>query len=429
MPRGKDAPTITGGQIDPYVASSIQQGKQQSQNRLLTAMKEAGAGSRTATQERGASERAAMGNQAQLRAQAAQAESDDKRAAEAERGRREDREFAKVEAQVSREFEVKREESRRLFEEKLIAGNRKEIREARQMMLDVQEQQLIDILESEENSTNAIASLIKGMDKQELAKEKFTSLSAEEEGKADQIEGAHNISIEGVTRKFLAKDKSYFLAGFENFSSDMAKSVGSGQMMAALQESNPKPEEFQFDNLFSNNLHLVKDKLKEGKLVPEDMRSVLGSLDGVTAGLKQNLKDATDPDEIKFLDAQDNMLFDMRNNLLSLLQSKDSIPDSQGQTIGSKMRDAFGPVLGFSQGQRIKQRKALRAEAGVGDPFDLLDDYAQSRDVYKPREYKANASAFSKQLVDIRNAAHEAAGRKTNVDIEPEEQPSIWGAN
>ena len=426
MPRGKDAPTITGGQIDPYVASSIQQGKQQSQNRLLTAMKEAGAGSRTATQERGASERAAMGNQAQLRAQAAQAESDDKRAAEAERGRREDREFAKVEAQVSRDFEVKQEESRRLFEKSLIEENRKETRESRQMMLDVQGQQLQDILESEERSTNAITSTLKGMSQQELAKEKMETLSAEATDEADQIEDVHTSLIEGSTRKFSERDKSYFLGGFDNFSSDSAKSVGSGMVMEAL---NDLDKNFQYEDLFSRNIQDVSDKIKEGKLVPEDLRTALGVLDGVTANVEQRLKEATDPDEIKFWDHQNNMLFGMRDGLLGLLQNKDPIPGSPGQTVGSKMRDAFGPVLGFSQGQRIKQRKAFRVEAGVSAPFSLLEDYTKSIDPYKPREYPANASAFTKELIDRRNATYDAAGRNVNIDIEPEEQPSIWGAN
>ena len=59
MPRGKDAPTEVGGQISPYVQSSMQQNKQLAENRLTTAMQQSGATQRTGMQEAGASGRAA----------------------------------------------------------------------------------------------------------------------------------------------------------------------------------------------------------------------------------------------------------------------------------------------------------------------------------------------------------------------------------
>ncbi|GAG47295.1 unnamed protein product, partial [marine sediment metagenome] len=104
MPRGKDAPTRVGGEIDPYVQRSIQQSKQLAESRLVTAMQEAGATGRTAMAERGATQRAQIQAGTQRAGMAAQAESEDKRAAEDERAKRDDRKFAVAMQDASREF-------------------------------------------------------------------------------------------------------------------------------------------------------------------------------------------------------------------------------------------------------------------------------------------------------------------------------------
>jgi len=96
MARAKDAPTQTGGEISPYVQTSLQRGKQQAENRLVAAMQETGATQRTAMAEQGATERAGMQAATQRAGMAAQTASADKRAAEDERARREDRKLSLI---------------------------------------------------------------------------------------------------------------------------------------------------------------------------------------------------------------------------------------------------------------------------------------------------------------------------------------------
>ena len=74
MARGQDAPAVRGGQLDPYVAQSMETSKQAASNRLLTAMQEAGATQRTEMQigaQKEAAERSAQASVDQSRIQAA----------------------------------------------------------------------------------------------------------------------------------------------------------------------------------------------------------------------------------------------------------------------------------------------------------------------------------------------------------------------
>ena len=116
MPRGKDAPTRTGGQIDPYVQRSIQQSKQLSENRLVTAMQESGATGRAqiaagATASRGDSSLAVAREQS-----ASQAALADKQSAEDERARREDRKYTQTMTEASQKFQGKQAELEREFQ-------------------------------------------------------------------------------------------------------------------------------------------------------------------------------------------------------------------------------------------------------------------------------------------------------------------------
>jgi len=78
MARGKDAPAITGGQIDPYVAGTLQRGKEMKQSRLLAAMKEKGATERAGIASSTQLQTAGIQQETSLKMQAAQSASDDR---------------------------------------------------------------------------------------------------------------------------------------------------------------------------------------------------------------------------------------------------------------------------------------------------------------------------------------------------------------
>ena len=125
MARAKDAPTRVGGQIDPYVQRYIMQSKQLAESRLVAAMQETGATTRTGMQETGATERAGIQAQTQRGVAAAQTASEDRRAAEDERSKREDRKFTVTMQDASQEFQAKQAELNREQQRAIISGDRK----------------------------------------------------------------------------------------------------------------------------------------------------------------------------------------------------------------------------------------------------------------------------------------------------------------
>lgn len=243
MPRGKDAPTRTGGKIDPYVQRSILQSRQLAESRLLaamreakatsrTAMTEAGATSRTAMQETGAMRRAELGERgaagrtamtvqgaleratmaeggataragiqagAQRGVAASQAESEDKRAAEAVRAQREERKFATTMAETAREFQAKQAQLNRDQQNAIITGDRKakdEIEKRREALRRFN----IELgMDAAERNTNAMLSIIKGSLKRETSMEKAKTVLEEEATRFDKDKDVYLKTRERVT--------------------------------------------------------------------------------------------------------------------------------------------------------------------------------------------------------------------------------------
>ena len=198
MPRGKDAPTQVGGQIDPYVQRSIQQSKQQAESRLVAAMQESGATGRAqiaAGAQRGggsdvAAERARSAGQLALA---------DKQAAEGERASREDRKYAQTMSEANREFQAKQAELDRDQQKAIISGDRKAKDEIEKRRESLRRFNIELNMDASERNTNAMLSIIKGSLKRETSMEKAKTVLEEEATRFDKDKDVYNKTRERVT--------------------------------------------------------------------------------------------------------------------------------------------------------------------------------------------------------------------------------------
>ena len=409
MPRGKDAPTQVGGQIDPYVQQSMQQSKQQAQNRLITAMQESGATGRTAMQEGGATARAGIQAGAQVESQrvasAAQAESDDKRAAEDERAKREDRKFATTMQEASRDFQAKQAELDRNQQDAIIAGDKKykdEIEKRREALRRFNIELNMD---ASERNTNAMLSIIKGSLKRETSMEKAKTVLEEEATRFDKDKDVYNKTRERVTEavagdkrmdlpigkstweyfKEKTKAKGVLVSPLEPlktmFQAGKAARKDNADPMGVLQDQIGKyGGNISVEELAPGNINKIEDQIQEGKIKTEDINKTLGALEGMIEAVKERRKSFDkESDEFDFWQDANLNMAQMRDALEGLANSKKKIAGSETETVGARVQYALGTVQNSSLGGRAARMRDL-----VGGDFTaVFEEMTKSIEVPK----------------------------------------------
>ena len=412
MPRGKDAPTQVGGEISPYVQTSLQRGKQQAENRLVGAMQEAGATTRTAMSERGAGERAALQAQTQRAGMAAQAESDDKRAAEDVRARREDRKFAQTMADASREFQAKQAELARDQQNAIIAGDRKakdEIEKRREALRRFN----IELgMDAAERNTNAMLSIIKGSLKRETSMEKAKTVLEEEATRFDKDKDVYLKTKERVSEA-IENDKrmdgvvpksawDVYTGGKETRVGTLGliatplighrfykerkrqKEAGVVNPMDVLQDQIAKyGGNISVEEMAPENINKIEDQIQRGDIKTEDLNKTLGALEGMLEAIKTR-RTAAEKDSREFDFWQDTHLSmaQMRDALEGLANSKKKIAGSETETVGARVQYALGTVHDSSLGGRAARMRDL-----VGGNFETVFE-EMTKSIQVPKQYE-----------------------------------------
>lgn len=418
MARAKDAPTDVGGRIDPYVQTTMQRGRQQAESRLVAAMQEKGATERTAMSERGAGERAALQAQTQRAGMAAQAESEDKRAAEDERARREDRKFATTMAEASRDFQAKQAELDREQQKAIIAGDRKykdKIEKRREALRRFNIELSMD---AAERNTNAMLSIIKGSLKRETSMEKAKTVLEEEATQFDKDKDVYNKTRERVAGA-IEGDKRMDLPVGESawglYKREMApKGVGeilspistglrgiyragkaikeerigdTADPMGVLQDQISKyGGNISVEEMAPGNISKIEDQIQKGDIKTEDINKTLGVIEGMLEAVKAR-RTAVDKDSKEFDFWQDTHLdiSQMRDSLEGLVNSKKKIAGSETETVGARVQYALGTVHGSSLGGRAARMRDL-----VGGNFEAVFE-EMTKPVQVPKLYDITA--------------------------------------
>ena len=402
MPRGKDAPTRVGGEIDPYVQRSIQQSKQLSESRLVAAMQESGATQRTAMQERGAGERATLQAQTQRAGMAAQAESDDKRAAEDEIARRDDRKFAQTMTEASRDFQAKQAELDREQQKAIISGDRKYKNETEKRREALRRLLTEMAMDDAARRDNAMLSILKVGLNQEASTEKAKTVLEEEATKFDKDKDVYNKTRERVT-EFVEFDKRmdlpiqgkpkveiYTPAGAFGGGYRPATEVEPGTQadpMGILQDQiNDYGGNISIEELTPGNINKVEDKIQKGDVKTLEINGTLGALEGMLDAVDIRRRGvAKDSDEFDFWQDAHLNIAQMRDDLEGLANSKKKIVGSEVETVGSKVHYALGTVYDSSLGGRAARMRDL-----VGGDFTAVFE-EMTKSVRVPKLYDITA--------------------------------------
>lgn len=407
MPRAKDAPTQVGGEISPYVQTSLQRGKQQAESRLVTAMQEAGATGRTAMTERGAGERAALQAQTQRAGMAARQESDDKRAADAVRAQREDRKFAQAMSEASQDFQAKQAELDREQQKAIISGDRKyknEIEKRREALRRFSVELNMD---AGERNSNAMLSIIKGSMQRETSMEKAKTVLEEEATKFDRdkevyekareriVEAVQNDKRMDLPIRGIPKMEIYTPAGAFGGGYRPATEVESGTQadpMAVLQDQiNKYGGNMSVEELTPANINKIEEQIQNGSVKTEDINKTLAALEGMLDAVDVKRKSFDKKsDEFDFWhDARLNIA-QMRDSLEGLTNSKKKIADSETETVGARVQYALGTVRNSSLGGRAARLRDL-----VGGDFTaVFEEMTKSMQIPKLYEVTADMNEY-----------------------------------
>ena len=385
MARGKDAPAKVGGQIDPYVQRSLQQNKQLAESRLVASMQEAGATTRTGMQESGATQRAGMQATTQRMGIAAQEETADKRAAEDEQGRREDREYQKINADANRKLqkaiadqniELRRAE----MTQDLEAGEK-----ATDLQLDLATIDIAHKMREGKATRNMILSMTKTFKGQEEIKQKKITNFTTAKNEYDQTINVHSQAVTDVGDR-LRDDPRMRLdpipeGGFSR--KTLLATQQKTKPFAAIQDQIAlKQSKVELDDLRPENIHKVVKQLSEEDLNMMDIRTAWSVIDGSIPIFGEYIKEAEDEDNDLFVGYYKTRRLRLNNikvSLQGLLSDDTKIGTQEGVTVGSVVLDALGPILGLSMGAEINE--LVESGVGIGDMSDML---SEGSDPYPP---------------------------------------------
>ena len=390
MPRGQEK-SIVGGQIDPYVQSSMQQSKQQAENRLVTAMQQKGATDRTAIQEKGAGQRAELQAKTQRDVSGAQLEAQDRRAAEDEIARRDDRKFSQTMAEASQGFQARQAELNRDQQNAIISGDRKAKDEIEKRRESLRRFNIELGMDANERNTNAMLSILKGSLNKETSMEKAKTVLNDEADQFDKDKDVYSKTIDrvseavdfdkrmdlptpasikekipskwDVTKGLLLKGP--VIGGFSELqkSRGLKKEIKEGlaDPMGVLQDQIDKyGGSISIEDLTSGTINNIEDKIQTEDIQTEDINKTIGVLEGMlnSVDAKRKAVDADSKDYDFWQDAHLEIA-QMRDNLEGLATSKKKITGSDKETVGSRVQYALGTVNNSSLGGRAARMRDL----------------------------------------------------------------------
>ena len=382
MARAKDAPTKVGGQIDPYVQTTMQRGRQQAESRLLAAMQEKGVTERATMAERGAGERAALQAQVQREGMAAEAELSDRRAAEDEIGRREDLEYRRINDEANRAIQKAIADQNIELRKAEMAQDLESAEKAMDLQMDLA---LIDVahkMREGKATRNMLETMTKTFRGQEIIKQKKITNYVNAKNETDQVKNIHSQAVIDVGNRLrddprMRLDLPEKKVSLEKLEEERTKTFAAIQDQIALKQSKVELMDF-----LPENKHRIVKQLSEEDLSMMDIRTAWSVIEGALPVLDERVKEAEDADNelaAGFYRKRRLRLNNIKANMQSLLDDRTSITNQQNVTVGSVSRDALHPILGLNMGTEINEL----IESGVG--YDAMPDILSgTMDAYPP---------------------------------------------
>lgn len=410
MPRGQEK-QIVGGQIDPYVQQSLQQSKQQQENRLLAAMQESGATTRAGMATAASAGRGGDALAVERERSASQMALADKQSAEDERAKREDRKFAQTMADASREFQAKQAELDREQQRAIIAGDRESKDKIEKRREALRRFNIEMNMDAAERDTNAMLSIIKGSLKRETSMEKAKTVLEEEATQFDKDKDIYTKTKERVAEaaefdkrmdlpvgksawehyKEKTKAKGILISPLEPlrtvYQAGKAAREETANPMGVLQDQiNKYGGNISVEEMAPENINKIEDQIQSGDIKTEDINKTLGALEGMLEAVKPR-RTAANKDSKEFDFWQDTYLdiSQMRDALEGLVNSKKKVAGSETETVGSRVQYALGAVRDTSLGGRAARMRDLMG----GNFTSVFEEMTKSMQV--PKLYPISA--------------------------------------
>ena len=258
--------------------------------------------------------------------QAAQIEQEDKRAAEDEIARREDKKFAQTMQEASRDFQAKQTQLDRDQQNAIISGNREAKNNIEKRREALRRFNIELNMDAAERNTNAMLSMIKGGLKQEAAKEKAKTVLEDEANQFDKDKDIYNKTKDKIVDA-IDFDKRMDLPVPETLEEkipskwDVVKNVlvkgpaleaysqiqhfrklkketknGLADPMSVLQDQIMKyGGNISVEELDPDKIKDVETRIQEGKIKTEDINKTLAALEGMSIAIDKKRK-AVDKD-------------------------------------------------------------------------------------------------------------------------------------
>jgi len=436
MARGQDAPTSTGGELNPYVQQSMQQNKQLASNRLVSAIQEAGATQRqtaaTESQERVAG--AQMATQRGM--QAAQLEADDKRAAEAEIARRDDRNYNETIMKTQQDFQAKQGELEREHQKAMATDDREYLKEIEAKREALRRVEMAVQARLQEQTINAQLSILKAGKQQLSGREKAKTILDDESKKFDRDKEVYELAKKRVAEDVKLDKRLEYPVGksdWEKIKSLHAKRGGVGGLGKVLTDISPLQglyrvgktiagefpknvanptgvlqdqldkhnSKVSVENITPEKIHILETSLQEGKITPENIRSTLGVLEGMRDVLEEKRNQVSDKDKISkdFWDDSYRDVIRMRDAVEGLQYSQKKIVGSEQETVGARVRAALGPIYQSSLGGQAAKWRDM-----TGMDFDkVFDEMTKPLQVPSLLPETPNESKYEKEYRESYN--------------------------
>jgi len=412
----------------------MQQSKQQQENRLLAAMQEKGAAQRATQQGRTAAMQSGvqMGAQAVLerRRQAAEMEMADKRAAENEKARREDREFTEVMAKINMEFQAKESELSRAMQKAMFEQDHAAKKEIAEKQLAWDKFNAVLGEKAQIRDTNVIVSLIKGMKKSSENEERMKTTMFNQADQFDRDKDKYDSAKENV-KMSIENDKrmdgiiprsawEVYTGGKEvgvstlgfvspaaighRFYKEKKKVEEEGVInpMGVLQDQITRRQgKISVEDLTTENIHRIKEQIIEGTIQTEDINETLGVMDAmleVIADKKQSVDSKSR--ESDFLGDTHIRISQLKRNLTKLEHSDTKIKGSETETVGKRVSYALRTIRNSSPGNRVSRARAAGGDKGVDI---VLEEMSAPMEPYEPMQITEGMSKYDLEPIQWYN--------------------------
>lgn len=412
MARGQER-DITGGKIDPYVQEALGRGRNAAENRLTTAMQNAAAGQRQQSANQAAAVQQGVQMGANAYQEAAQRRQEDKRAAEAEKIRREQNEFDRTMQESQQEFAAKENRIRIAHEEAMQKEDFERADKLHAEEIAIRRTAMAVEAKRAAANDNFMHSMLLGNQQKETAMQKAITVDqqAAEQGERDvtvydklktRVYDNTRVSLKNL--KIEEQKGVKYTRGMYEFGLH-PEVITTGKDYTApskiLQDSiSSNGSKISIEDLTTSTVSNLKDKIREGKIDAEDIRSASAALDGILPAIDDQLKDVTGQKQTLWKSFKVRVS-NMQDNLESLRYNPDKIEGQKNQTVGSIVKMALGvkyPELSYNT-----RMFNMRNQVGSVNE-DFIKGMTQSIEPWQFHLLDIDPETMSKQEVQEREA-------------------------